>query len=1660
MSTQKFPIDVLHLSPVLHSLRCALHVPADLAGFGTALAVANECLRLASKYFDDPHIDRWQAVTEETRNALSELSAQDPTRAAVWHRPAKKDGSPQSRLALWRRPLAQQKFEQQLSILLGRTIAVASSAHTPVNPALINGVFVLRNAKIGKGTRSDDWQELITIDLLDAELLSQIHEARGLKTSHAKFLLAAVQTLRSPVANPNQLFRLADPSEREQDPKSSAAQTPQDPEDTETTPDTRDQNAGVIPDIGARLATSDFTSFSEKLGFITRDYLLPEDLALITKKLLAHLQADDKQRSCFSLFALVSLVTGCTDSIAVNLAFVPGHSIWLDTEAGVWCWAFSVYRANRIGKAEAAVGEPVLIPLPDLVNRYLRRLRKTHLAAATLGALIESELGGPLEPKTFREFLRGCSNTPHAAYRARFARSMVMVYLQTSGSDMAATLLSGNFAVSAPAALFYYGPTYRLLHARLTEAYDLLGLGQPTAMDNMKRRAGCQKVLEVSQLTAGWSNLLATINETCSRIAATSNQHDQLVDINALLVLLCAGLVIQTGHRGSRLERLTFGSLFLQEETFLIADKDEDARAQPRLLPKTSIVKRLLQATYAAHLHVDAAIQDGVAHDRCVFVQWQSSGTWLESRPITTAEIARAIAQFFYGADHNFARSAWVTHLDEDGCDRWLIRVLTGHTRDVTRPSGAYFDVPPLLAASRLAVPMEQTGRRLFGETTLQTEPLVPIVRFKATGRERALIAPVFMVPDPRTMVDPLSVATLVGWRATKRVRHGLASGTLPCSPSALAMLHLVFMDFIPDLALCLAALMQPEQSLKYYGQAAGLQWMRDHFIHPTWLPLLPTTTQLIVSARLQPWSQEKLWHGVEQALASIDPDYWPTGAEVCRAAMQSTVQGFLRLEYPPSVVAVADPRTPAPTLSELSLMRQADPQAAESTSIPVRPQGQQRRGNSGGCDKDLTRLKTIVYSFTKQTVRLGELRQRALDCMRRIEVEIQVRSNFFGWILDWVRHELEQAAQNKKHRLDISSIYTYLGVLARRSDGWGTDDAEDPYEWSEEQWQQWLDDINQGLGGDSGNFFDVTTESTDPSAPVAMHKRVKDAAGRLVRNLVLHGHWVPLSIRSKLAEANEQLACGSASATLITARDIERAIQIAQHWLAEQPLDLEMLELRARIQASVPTRSSDISNLRFDCLTPGGMLIIERQGYKNLKSENAVRTPQPPASVRKLIAKSRTKVAEYISDPLFLLRGQGTPADGDRDLELINIWSAALKHATGDPSARPHSVRAKALQDMAWPGWSTLASGLFSSQASPKSCAKWVDQRVEWTQLAYAASQAGHGDLRPALGNYLAGARLIFAVRSRALLDRLAPRPKLLEQLGVNPESFRKFKQRATVERCDWQWLFDRVSASSIELLKALPQPTQARLRAKPKETSANMASAVAAPALPPAVSVAVPPATKTASTTTVNDGANHLVSNEVRYLCAQILGMTKARAIEATKLGLSKAVRIDTRLPSPDLTARVASRARSGPQARGCQGNLKTLFSVQGQEIVDWVIGMTGPDRLTLTKFIFKLPVKLFADATMVKFWESVTSSMPRTCALNIHRGEKYLLDSERSALHRLSDSIFLKVDSEIGVTPGIRLVTRGSDNRVMSTRLNSTFRASLLACVCMTGELKNDF
>lgn len=1619
----------LLFSSAARSLLRAAGTNDELKGSALLMGVLASCIFAAGQIWQTEGHKAWADICRDIQQILRSPKLSKDQSLILSTKP----NTPSDVFELvvdWPAPIMQSGPDFERFALLGRGVIQSAASHQVLPIAFLKGLATLGLARKGKGRRSADWSGLLDASFLDSLDLRKVRLTLQPDSPALAFIDTAVTVLETLTLPPDPSLSITSTAEESQE-ESGLYQATNlsrmvgggDQSDA-TSKSEEAQHQESVPDISARLAAADYSGFAEKLGIFHRDHLLFSDLVDITRQLPEHLMAGTPMAQGYAVVAIVSLVTGCTDDAALELGFYPEHSIWLDVAKGAWAWDFNVYKLSTSDQREAKV-QAVFCPWPAILDGVLASALQKNPSARTLKDLVLAIQGKfSFDLTEFRKFLRECGHPSHPPFRGRFARSLAYAYLEITGSDMTSALQCGFFAASGPAALFYFGPSYQTLVARTSKVYERLGLGPPSALFHAHGRAGCPFVLPQSVLQSGWSLLTGAINQARLDAFAATAPAARVDHCNRWLSLVAAAFIIQTAHRSTRLECLTSGALFTHPDALIVLDKDEVDRAQPRLIPKTQVVHKLLKSALECHRLMKTVIpvrtpegfREWQSSDP-VFVQWKLLGTSLSKEVVPTLLIASITEEYFLSRS-NFGRCQWVTYLDDFECDRWLIRALTGHTRDVTRVSGAYLDVPPLTVVSRLRTEMEKVGHQLFGETDITAAEVaapdfkLSMVTHRAT--HQMVIGP---VPDPRTILEPLTIDTLTEWKLATRIRADLLSGSINASAEVLAILHLIYIDLIPNLAVIIDAVKGTNDVIKIIGSRTGLLWKRDYFIHRTWLPIQPSTAHLLAQTGDKTISAATLIARTCSAIRALACGNWPSTDEKCWEALGLTADGFRRLSFPPSMSMVSDPGVAAPCLSITSLLRLAGELAGESLQILIAKPARQKAGRKG---EDSRFLVATLVKYASTVNRHGEKGARAIKCLKELDDYDAPWSPYIHWIKAFVMDELQRSRAQLAGCLQISSILTYCSTLLCNQDK--IDKQVDPTEWTDNEWWSWVMHVNQESKTDSA-------PSGSNESDGHFHDRAKFAMAAMVRSLQRRQEYVPFAVTAKLELTSQMMPHGSASSCLILAEDHSRTLNILKEWYAEHPADFALVDTRSTINTMVPMRTGDSSSLLRNCLTPHGGLVIERTGYNVHKTQNAIRVVPLSESQAVFLRAKLIELDTYFGERPLLLRGDGSPAAGQRDQRLAADWSAALKCATGDPSARPRSVRAATLQEIAWPGWERLAATLLNSAASASVCRAWTDaQASDWTRLARAAAMSGQGDLRSAAGNYLAGWHLVYGIYASASLHDLNPGPAFLRQLGITDNAFRQARSRAQrrlntpisqkAEKSfdTWEWVTAQIMNS-----KTLPAAIPAKKAQQQDRVSAT-----------PSKQDDIAPATA------------ETVHKKLSYLTLRALGLTREMALEKTGIPLSSTVALESVLPAESLIARAVARSRQGPERRGQAADVRMAESENGRLCLSWLQHMDSTDYRSMQQLFFR---DSLATPNPCAVLRKIAPSIPVAFSLQVQFGEAHVRPADLSALAALSPMLIIITNPQIGSRPVVSVHLRHTKNLVVSARLTALARIYFL-------------
>lgn len=1234
----------------------------------------------------------------------------------------------------------------QIEAFLGRAVLQSAGRQEAVSVRILDAARLLVASFSRIKSPLNDL--LMTVNLCEAAELAE-YDARAKRSDYLRDILATLQRVASePILPPPVSGPTSDPvfvTNHCVDPR--AAQTID-----EVPSDKQDQQPKEpsSPTIGARLHTASLAPYQTALGLTHRDFIPPEDF----RKAINHLSLTFEQSDGATL-CLLSCVMCTEDTQLLQVQLSRQGDVWIEPNCEAWGWNFAQYRNSGARPVATPTVEPILIAFPPALSRRLKELCQKTPTATGVKDLFSNE--APQLLKQAREVANQLiPSTEHAIYRGRLSKSWSLYLLHITGSDMAVAMLTAQFWFTAPAALFYYNPLRRELLKRLSRAYQSIGLGDlpPIAEEEMER-VNTTSIVETSTMRSA-IHLLA--HRASAPVYSSGVLHIETANL-AMASLACM-FVLLTGHRASKLDKLNYGALAGHPSLMLIDDKvieDETHRNHPRVLCKTQLVNWILHSAYAIRERLNPSPQK---HADPVFLHWTS----LDKPPsaIATASIAQSIYDLL-GTEFraNCARAWWVTEFDHLGADRWLVRTLTGHAREVTRVGGLYVSAPIVNVIAKLELLMERIQQETFALNMTAT-PFS--VQFRSEARPRAPKT-VSNKDEPSAILPPIDEKTLIDAANFKFVRQTLLAKPPSEVRNAIAFMSAVVLDGVPDLTACIdIALVKPTQKI---GSTACASRHREHFVHAFQFPAPIAELWVRDSSEVSPADLVEQLH---QVAGELNLPLTAKGASILQAVFDLGV-AHRRLSLSPWLSVISLEHFPSVTLSESSLhaltgvpSKPAQPiTTARNTQVSLRKVK----------ESSLEFLSKTLLECTDTTVRMGEEIRRAQLALTKIEEDqSQIFTPKSRALKDWVIHELKGAILSRSGKYALSSLYTYFLALARAIAK--VDACECIEDWDSDAW----------------NAF-VIAGSTD--------QNFRDACAALLRSLQRRGVTVPNKVLVSQGESPTNAPRDSSSSSLVTDRSLLVLKDLILQKYQQTPLAFARQMLRFEISIANPVRGSEPGSLTQNSLLDSGALTIRRQGYSVHKSDGAIRLQFLSPEAFERIKALASEICHLNSNGRFLLKGHGTPEEGLIDEVEQEDFNQLIKIATNNPRARTHSLRAATLQNLLTPDWQRIAGMLLMGGLDSPSASRWFQSLrgddVEWLVLGKAIAAAGHADLRSALGYYLANWPLLIAIAACADLTECHPSHQFLLGIGLKPNTLRAARSRhqskdSGTPFCEWHWI------------------------------------------------------------------------------------------------------------------------------------------------------------------------------------------------------------------------------------------------------------------------------
>jgi hypothetical protein len=1571
----------------------ALGSNKKLEGIGPAFELITQSINAAAHTWPTESTNSWLSVSSDLSKEFKELQRGTSTKVGLYKPPPK--GGPLAQLCNIKTHLLTEDLAKKILCLIGRGILVTSANGSTRLDSLLGGCKSMTMVGTRRSNADQHWKALSQIDLIQVTELTAFLQETSRPTAVIDFVRSAIFFLEKSIYGPspnkdfdssgNKIFAEGLTLNVE------GLSLDKD-EEQEKSKDEKTHEVGP-PDVSKRLTDATFQPYTSKLGLLHRDYLPPKDLAGIASALRQDLDSKSKEIRAFAMLGLSSLLIGSDDESVLKTPLIQTGSIWLDIYRGAWAWDFQVYRiSGDQSNLSPDDLEPIYIQLPrPLVDAF----REAHEKAGakqpgTLGELLNSAFG-PISLTAFREYLRQRYPSPHFIYRGRIAKSLGFVYLEQTGSDMLSSVGTGRFFLSAPASLFYFNPTTDRLQEATKKVYEYLGLGEPCASSVLiHERINRTKIYSSKEFVEGCEELIRSLAELHAQLYAEPSYSKRRKFASDIHKRVAALLIVTSGGRGSKLERLTLAATHSHPSLFLLDDKAtatiEDGVSFPRVLCKLEVLKDCLNLALKVALSLAYPVTN---QEASAFLFWDERDS-SDPRPLRTSDLHEVFSAYFQGAQINFARALWVTELDRLGVDRWLIRAMTGHSRDVTRVGSAYINFSVVQAAHTLSAAMEMALGNQIRQLHIRVG--APGLSFSTLGilTEQPQLS---RIEDPRLIVEPLAPNNLVAANNYRTVVNTLLSRPPLGSKSLTIYLTAVLLDRLPDFQAALN--ISQGAALLKEGEIYGASVSRRHFAHEFWFPL-PVTSGFLETKGLDNLN-------IDKYKLNSEMDEWLVKNHIRGIAKGNSLmaifmmaESFRRLNLAPWLIAISEPKVPAPTLSQHSIQRIAGQRFALADQGTVDFIGKEKRKKTHSDDTKFLCIK--VHGFNDHTTRLGEIRQRAKDCLASIEdaedAEDVVWTPYGLWLRSWLQEELVRSFRQTDGCYEISTIYKHLLPFATVK----LDRNVDPQDWYEDDWQAFLIAVG---------FTDSQDDSGRPNDANTHH-----ALAALCRSLLRRGFFVPATVWGKLGQVPSSACRDSASSCIVLAHELKRLDALLQEIYREHPHELTLQSARKCVLTALPLRSTDPGSLRFDCLTTSDYLVIVRSGYNTHKTHNTIRISRLSEDSAEALRTFQSELVKFEPQAKLLLRGQGTPEEGAHEQALQHAFNHLLKLSTGDPNARQQSLRGSVLQNLCTPNWQTYANGILNQSVSPIQVQSWVvDCQRDPTRMASAIAAAGHGDLRSALGHYASHWTFINTLMAFADLCKLEPSPQFIELFGWKYNTLITRRKRAVAAGKSFD-LWEHLLLIGGKKKEETPKISE-------REDAYNQITAI--PKSNGELSVA-----------------------DVQFVIRSALGQSKEEAQKATSLLLSRAQTLKALCPAYYEVARSLDRSRSVAQPRSIQGTIDLLKNDSATGLISSLLSASVGELSLLSNLL------RFNDQTVRECNESLhvlAKVIPRGFGLRVWIGKSHITPSWRQLCTSLCAPAELKGTPELGGKPRVILFNIKNPNAVLEGRWTGLLRVSVL-------------
>ena len=1062
------------------------------------------------------------------------------------------------------------------------------------------------------------------------------------------------------------------------------------------------------------------------------DHLHPDELRRATTRLAAILADPSSDDHALACLAVISLASSSQPKLALRIPLLSNEDLWLNVDAGLIQW--NLNRLVQRGSPDPELLENsyrpssiIRLPLPASVVSTLKILKSSRNEACNVGDLLFGSIADRAELlRRYEQFLKLGDASSHCPRPSRFAYSLGRTVLDITGQDVLAALTSLDFALAAPGQFHYVCLNERVLFDALDQTYTFLGLGA-TARPECAGYIGSPLRPRDDVIAAAWRKQVEESERLKRLVTPRMSIHDFIAIYNQLTFYHLGAITFLSGHRGTRLERLTFPMLFRSREFLTISDKESSEYSASRIVPKFQSLDAILEA----HLSLLRSLAKRIErHDRKLskrltdislgkrsncplfFVLRKKKTSW-ERVPARSIHLENYFLTNF-GAARNFGRHFWLSQLIENSAQRMLPRFFLGHVRRGMEPNGSAGGVSVRTACKAIGPILATIANRFFCSQNLA--PAAPDKsrsdRFRFDFSRVAAELDSSFVTDYIKSVDvpghhanviaepcPYDQMTLAGHAAISYLRRRFVTETASLAPWPRFLVALIVFDGVCDsLVLEAAWLSIPERCVRI-GQTPVIECSLPSGMRPLLLQS-PTAAFLNQAIKEPTISLEEACKQVSvwvEALGGF-PFSHPTNAI---SFLCSLMMRWMRIEVSPWLMTASSGKFSAASISMRSLARTAYGRPALPTGDEPEPP-LSGRSTRTSLAIEINDLAAVVNDIADTKKKHGENRKRLRLLYESLVAYVRAAalSPLALDIAAWLIHEA-----TTEHPMEASSIATYLSKLKV---GFVELDQESSFEDLEpDEWLELKEIIERGHAGQQLE---------------QRHSMLR----RFSSYWRARGCTVPGAIFSAGDGSSAEIK--HASAIYLSRQDLERIEALVAEYFNSQALLCKKALVKLSLCSHAPLRSGEVSRVRsIDVGSDLPAIYITSSGFSHLKNQRYSRGSvqldklqhQNLLSLRSTTDQLSTQKSGYV----WLLD------DPDRRFsdvaEVDHILGRMIRLATGEEKGRVHSLRGGAVGRTASPLAEEVLARL--SECCLQSLPESGVEDSEWLKISIAARQARH---------------------------------------------------------------------------------------------------------------------------------------------------------------------------------------------------------------------------------------------------------------------------------------------------------------------------------------------